>query len=198
MTEPDLAKAAEHYKNFCEALGIDLERPDTIDTPMRVARMLSEEFTCGLRKEDFKFTVFPAEGANQLVVLCGMRIVSMCAHHHLPFFGVCHVCYLPGAYLAGLSKIPRLVQHVARQPTMQEHVVRAIGAALKERLSPRFLGVSIVAEHTCMSCRGAKDYESRTSTTEFWYDGKDNAFEDTRNEFFRSISEWYATRSAGR
>lgn len=204
-----LEKAAGHYKAFCEILGIDLTRPDTVGTPDRVARMMLDDFTVGLRAPDFKFTTFPAEGADQLVVVAGIRVVSVCAHHHLPFFGTCHVCYLPKEKLAGLSKLPRAVQHVARQPTMQEVVVNKIVELLAEKLEPRFIGVSMVAEHTCMSCRGVNEHDSLTITNRFWANPTERSktyptkiltvedFETTKQEFFRAVDEWYKAKARG-
>ena len=202
---PDLDKAAEHYKAFCEALGIDLTRPDTLDTPRRIAKMMHYDFMQGTREPDFSFTTFPAEGSDQLVAIPGIRLVSICAHHHLPIHGIAHVCYLPKDKLVGLSKIARAVQWIARQPTMQEHIINQIVAYLAKELSPRFIGVSIIGEHTCMSCRGVNENQSMTVTNKFWIPvharavGKTIAdFESTKQEFLQAINMWHQTKTLSR
>lgn len=205
ITKARLIEAAAHYADFCECLGIDISKPDTKGTPLRVAKMMHNDFMGGTRGMDFKFTTFPTDGctANQLVSICGIRLVSMCGHHHLPFTGVCHVCYLPKKRLVGLSKIPRTVQWVARQPSMQEEITTKIRDMLVKNLDPRFVGVRIAAEHTCMSCRGVLDYNSRTFTDAFWCEEKSTVsgqpltmddFEPTKQEFYRNISEWYSMK----
>lgn len=197
-----LAAATEHYKGFCEALGIDVSSDDTRDTPARVARMMYWDFTAGLREPEFKITTFPVtpETANQLVNVCGIRLVSICSHHHLPFTGLCHVCYLPGDRLVGLSKIPRLISWVAAQPSVQEDLSNKIRSKLVEYLKPRFVGVRLIAEHSCMTTRGAKERDATMSTDAFWCTnekGKEGRpldmadFETTKQEFFQAIKEWY-------
>jgi len=205
ISDKRLKEAARHYAKFCKVLDIDIEKADTIGTPLRVAKMLYEDFTVGQRDMPFKFTTFPVtqDVANQLVSVCGIRMVSMCGHHHLPFTGVCHVCYLPKTKLVGLSKIPRTIQWVARQPSMQEDILTKIRDVFVKQLDPRFIGVRIAAEHTCMSCRGPLDSESRTFTDVFWCESTSSVtgegltltdFEPTRQEFYRNISEWYSMK----
>lgn len=203
-TDGETAKieAQYHYKKFCEALGIDLTRPDTIDTPRRVANMMYEDFLVGTRPPDFNFTMFPSEGSNQLVAIPGIRVVSICAHHHLPIQGLIHVCYLPNERLVGLSKIPRAVQWIARQPTMQEHIINQIVDYLGKQLEPRFIGVSMVGEHTCMSCRGVNEHGALTVTNKFWVSNKEQLagksiadFETTKQEFMHAIQMWHQTKT---
>jgi len=204
-TSKRLEEAAAHYKAFCTALGVDTDSVDTVATPMRVAKVLWH-FMAATREPSFKFTTFPStdQNRNQLVNVCGMRLVSLCSHHHMPFIGLVHVCYLPNATLAGLSKLPRLVRWVAAQPTMQETLTSSIVEELRKRLKPRFIGVRIIAEHTCMSARGVEEANSMTSTDAFWCDeteiGKQRRpldigdYETTKQEFFRAINEWYQAR----
>jgi GTP cyclohydrolase I len=192
-------EAALHYEQFCRALRIDLTKPDTRDTPSRVARMMAEDFLVGNHSDHLTFTTFPADKttANQLVTVANMRFVSICAHHHLPYYGVCHACYLPNKRLAGLSKIPRLIQWRARVPSMQEEVTNLLLMELQKRLQPRFVGVQVVAEHTCMACRGVNEYNSVTVTTAFWCTDTSEIgakldmadFDTTKQEFFRAIEE---------
>jgi GTP cyclohydrolase I len=205
-THNSMLRAEEHYRALCKELGIDVSRPDTLDTPGRVVRMLADEFTAGLRPPNFIFTTFGADPsvANQLVNICGTRFVSICSHHHLPFHGLCHVCYLPNKRLAGASKIPRLIRWIAAQPSMQEDLTAKIRDAFVKELQPRFVGVRIIAEHTCMSCRGVAEQDAAMMTDAFWCtdeSGKEGRpldmadFETTKQEFKGAIDEWYKFRA---
>lgn len=202
----NFVRAAILYRDMCKELGIDVSLPDTEATPHRIVRMLYDEFTAGLRPANFDFTVFeaPKGVANQLVNILGSRLVSLCSHHHLPFYGLCHVCYLPNKLLAGASKIPRLIRWVASQPSMQEDLTSKIRDLLVEKLQPRFVGVRIIAEHTCMSCRGINEQGAAMMTDAFWCTdeiGKQNRpldmgdFETTKQEFKGAIDEWYKFRA---
>ncbi len=194
----DLAKAADHYRKFCEELGINLAKPDTEGTPERVAKMFANEFLIGEGEMPFDFTTFPIETpdeGNQLVTVTGIRFVSICAHHHLPIIGYAHVCYLPGKRLVGLSKLARLVEWRAARPTVQEELTYDIAHHLIQQCSPQFVGVKLIATHECMACRGVGSYESRTHTERLWCK-EDNMsdFDTTRAEFSANISEWYKSK----
>jgi GTP cyclohydrolase I len=195
--EPNLSRAAELYKAFCQELGIDLTKPDTEGTPERVARLFHSEFLVGQRDIPFDFTTFPIEGdkADQLVTVTGIRFVSICAHHHLPIIGYAHVCYLPGKKLVGLSKLARLVEWRAARPTVQEELTYDIAQELIKRCEPQFVGVKLIATHECMACRGVRSYESRTHTERLWCKDDNMAeFATTRAEFASNISEWYQAK----
>ena len=197
MSTSQIEEAAEHYKKFCEALGIDLTKPDTLDTPTRVARLMLNEFLVGERERPFNFTTFPYKEVNhgQLVTETGIRFVSLCAHHHLPIIGYAHVCYIPREKLAGLSKIPRLVEWRAARPTIQEQLTQDILQTLQYYLDPHYIGVKLIAVHECMACRGVRSYESRTHTTALWCSNGDyTAYEGTKAEFQANIEEWYRAR----
>lgn len=207
LTPEQAACAEEHYRIMCGVLGIDLSRADAVDTPARVIRMLHNEFTVGLRPCTFDFTTFDVPNdsvGNQLVSICGSRIVSLCSHHHLPYCGLCHVCYLPNKLLVGASKIPRLIRQIAAQPSMQEWLTAEIRDCLVARLQPRFVGVRIIAEHSCMACRGVQETSAAMMTDAFWCtdeEGKEGRpldmadFETTKQEFKGAIDEWYKFRA---
>ena len=198
MTSPEqIQAAAAHYKDFCEVLGIDITKADTIDTPMRVAKMYANEFLVGQRPMDFTPTSFPADSdkISQLVTVAGCRFVSLCAHHHLPIVGYAHVCYIPGESLLGLSKLPRFVEWLSAKPTVQEDLTIEIAKTIQKTINPKFIGVKLTAGHECMSCRGVGSYEALTSTTCFRSDNKDS-YEGARREFQENIQEWYANKGA--
>lgn len=187
-----LAVAAEHYRKFCEAVGIDLTKEDTKDTPTRVAKMFLREFTAGASKRPpFNMTKFARNGDSNLVTVAGIRWVSLCRHHHLPVVGYAHVCYLPAEYIIGLSKIPRLVKWLAANPSVQEELTQNIKDILVQELQPMFAGVQLVAVHACMACRGVSEHESRTTTTSFH--NPDSSYKATRDEFLEAISMWHGS-----
>lgn len=191
-----LSAAALHYRKFCEVLGIDVTKQDTKGTPMRVAKMFMGEFTEGTREKPFKFTTFKSAGKD-LVCVCGVRFVSICAHHHLPMYGYAHFCYLPDKTIAGLSKIPRLIKWAAKQPSVQEDLTHHVLQEFVKVLKPHYAGLTLTAQHTCMSCRGINDHEARMTTTALYARGnKLHKFDTTKAEFQAAIDLWYKSRTA--
>ena len=188
--------AAYHYRKFCEAVGIDTSKPDTQQTPMRVARLFTNEFTEGQRPMPFNFTTFDAAGKD-LVCVCGVRFVSICAHHHLPMFGYAHFCYLPDKCIAGLSKIPRLIKWAAKQPSVQEELTHHVLQEFVKVLKPFYAGLALTAQHTCMSCRGINDHEARMTTTALYARGGNlTKYDSAKSEFLAAIDLWYKSRTA--
>jgi GTP cyclohydrolase I len=158
----DLRAAEEAAGAFMRALGIPLEDPDLADTPQRLAHAYAEL----LEVPDFDFTTFAnTEGYDELVLVEGIPVQSVCEHHLLPFVGVAHVGYLPSARIVGLSKLARTVEHFARRPQTQERLTMQIARHLDRHLDPRGVGVVIEAEHTCMTLRGARAATARTVTS---------------------------------
>ena len=160
----DLDAAEQAAGAFLRALGVqpDAEDPDLALTPRRFAAAYAELLTA----RPFDFTTFAnAEGYDELVLVRDIPLQSLCEHHLLPFVGVAHVAYLPGARIVGLSKLPRIVEHFSRRLQTQERLTIQIADALEQRLEPRGVGVVLEAEHTCMSLRGARAGEARTTTS---------------------------------
>lgn len=114
---------------------------------------------------DFKLTTFPTE-VNQLIVVNNIEFSSMCAHHLLPFWGIAHIGYIPNQTAIGLSKIPRIVDHFARRPQIQERLTAEIATFLKRRLHPQGVAVIMIAKHTCMACRGVRKHNGHMTTSE--------------------------------
>lgn len=199
MTRPqfmDLINAAHHYKEFCKCVGIDVSKPDTYETPMRVAKLFINEFTEGQKGMPFKFTTFESAGKD-LVCVCGVRFVSICAHHHLPMYGYAHFCYLPDKTIAGLSKIPRLIKWAAKQPSVQEELTHHVLQEFVKVLKPHYAGLMLTAQHTCMSCRGINDHEARMTTTALYArGGKLTKYNSAKSEFLSAIDIWYKSRTA--
>ena len=160
MAKPKL-RAADGIPPLVESLlgelGEDPSREGLKSTPARVARAL-RELTDG-------YDIDPADviaGAvfeqdyDELVLVKDVPFYSLCEHHMLPFFGTCHVGYLPKGRVVGLSKIPRLVEVFAHRLQLQERMTREIAEALNGNLAPRGVGVVVEARHLCMEMRGVQ------------------------------------------
>jgi GTP cyclohydrolase I len=159
---PDLLAAEAAAAAFLQALGVSLRVEGLSETPARMARAYAELFA----PRPFFPTTFPnEEGYDELVVARDIPVVSVCEHHLLPFTGRACVGYLPGERILGLSKLARLVEHVAARPQTQERLTEQTACWLDEHLAPRAVGVVVTAEHTCMTLRGVRATGSSTVTS---------------------------------
>lgn len=138
------------------AIGEDPLREGLRDTPARVARAFRETFAGLYADPDDVLTTVFDEDHDELVLVRQIPMYSTCEHHLVPFHGVAHVGYLPGAdgRVTGLSKIARLVDLYARRPQVQERLTAQIADAFMRKLKPRGVIVVVEAEHLCMSMRG--------------------------------------------
>lgn len=161
----DVHAATRAAADFLRALGIDPDdplTPDLAETPKRLALAYAELF----ESPEFDFTTFAnAEGYDELVLVRDIPFQSVCEHHVMPFSGRAHLGYLPQARIVGLSKLARTVDHFARRPQTQERLTMQIADLLESELDPRGVGVLLVAEHTCMTLRGARASGSETTTS---------------------------------
>ena len=156
MKEP-ASTAASHLESALRALGVPPEGPHLSGTPERVAELWAQLFS-GLdpaRTPDLATFPNPSPAAG-MVVAARLPFHSMCAHHLLPFFGRASVAYLPGESIVGIGALPRLVDHHARRPTLQEDVAAGVADALEAALAPRGVAVHLSARHLCMEMRGAR------------------------------------------
>jgi GTP cyclohydrolase IA len=159
---PDLAVAGQAAAALLEALGVDTGRGTLAQTPERMARALSELLT----PRSFDLTTFPNdEGYQQLVIARGIPFRSLCEHHFLPFTGQAYVAYLPGERILGLSKLARVVEMFSHRPQVQERLTQQVADWLHGQLQPQGTGVVLVAEHLCMTLRGARATGSTTVTS---------------------------------
>lgn len=168
-------------------LGEDPERAGLKKTPGRVAEML-EFLTSGYRtnlSEVINGAVFE-EKFDEMVVVKHIHFYSLCEHHLLPFFGICHVGYIPDGRLVGLSKIPRIVDMFAKRLQLQERMTSQIAEAINEVLKPKGVGVVTEACHLCMVMRGVQKQESRTVASAMLGGFRENP--RTRAEFLSLIS----------
>jgi GTP cyclohydrolase I len=134
--------------------GLDVNDPQERDTPKRFLEALHEMTT----PHTFEFTTFDVDPdfVNEMIIEKGIQFASLCRHHIFPFMGVCHVAYIPNGKIAGLSKIPRLVDQCAHKLMTQEELTAQIAHELMRELKPLGVGVIMDAMHTCMSIRGAR------------------------------------------
>ncbi|WGW10999.1 GTP cyclohydrolase I FolE [Saxibacter everestensis] len=163
----DSGRIENAVREILIAIGEDPDREGLIDTPARVARAYAETFA-GLHED-------PAEvlsanfdiGHDEMILVRDIAVYSTCEHHLVPFHGVAHVGYIPGANgrVTGLSKLARLVEVYARRPQVQERMTTQIADALMTGLEPRGAIVVIECEHLCMSMRGIRKPGARTITS---------------------------------
>ncbi len=161
----DLPRIARAVREILIAIGEDPDREGLADTPARVARSY-RDLTAGLGEDPGEHlrTIFH-EGGDELVVVRGIEMHSMCEHHMLPFSGVAHVGYLPAeGRVVGLSKIARAVETFARRLQVQERLTRQLADAMMTHLEPRAVSVVIESEHMCMKMRGVAK-QGATMTT---------------------------------
>jgi GTP cyclohydrolase I len=122
---------------------------------------------------------------DEMVVVKDIELYSLCEHHLLPFFGKCHVAYLPDKKVVGLSKIPRLVNMFARRLQIQERLTSQIAQAIQNRVNPLGVGVVIEARHLCMVMRGVEKQHSQAVTSAML--GAFRESKQTRDEFLALI-----------
>lgn len=160
-----VSRISELFEMILQELGRDTKSEELRDTPKRYAKFITD-FTS---KETLspKLTVFDSEGADEMIVQEGIPVVSLCAHHTLPFFGTAFIGYIPNGKIVGLSKLARVVRYYSRGLQNQERITRQVGNYLltSEDLKPKAVGVSIRCYHTCMSIRGVEAREAMTTTT---------------------------------
>ena len=161
----DEARAAAAVRELLLALGEDPDREGLKETPARVARSFKENFE-GLWKspEEVLTTTFDI-GHEELVIIRDIEVFSHCEHHLTPFHCVAHVGYIPRGKITGLSKVARLVDLFARRPQVQERLTTQIADAMVKILDPMGVIVIIDCEHLCMSMRGVRKSQARTTTS---------------------------------
>jgi GTP cyclohydrolase I len=176
----------ELVREMLEQLGEDPKREGLAGTPARVEaslRWLTRGYEMSL--QDVIGDAIFEEKHESMVLVRDIEIYSMCEHHMLPFFGKCHVAYLPNGKIVGLSKIPRVVEIYARRLQVQERLTDQVAAALMQVLNPLGVGVVIEAYHLCMMMRGVEKQNSKTVTSALRGAFRDDA--KTRDEFLRLV-----------
>jgi len=167
-------------------LGEDPSREGLLDTPKRVEkslRFLTSGYTADIDAvlNNALFTV----DYNEMVIVKDIDFYSLCEHHLLPFFGKCHIAYIPTTRVIGLSKIPRLVDVFSRRLQVQERLTNEIADTISEKIAPLGVAVVIEATHLCMSMRGVEKQNSFAVTSAMLGAFRNNA--RTRMEFLELI-----------
>ena len=176
----------ENVREMLRAIGEDPEREGLRKTPERVAKSFAY-LTSGYSRnleEIVNGALFEAE-SDDMVIVRDIEFFSLCEHHLLPFFGKCHVGYLPNGKILGVSKIARIVEMYARRLQIQERLTREISQAILDTLGCAGVGVVIEAQHLCMQMRGVEKQHSVMTTSSLL--GVFRRELATRNEFTRLI-----------
>lgn len=169
-----------------EMLGENPQRDGLLRTPLRVAQSLSD-LTSGYQQdldEVVNGALFDVR-SDEMVIVKDIDFYSLCEHHMLPFFGKCHIGYLPGEKVIGLSKLPRIVEVFARRLQVQERLTTEIAGAILKIAQARGVGVVIEGEHLCMRMRGVEKQNSRAYTSAMLGQFRDDP--RTRSEFLSLI-----------
>jgi GTP cyclohydrolase IA len=164
--EQKVTQIAAHVRRIIEALGLDVSDPNLDGTPERVAKMYLEMFHGLAEGAEPKVTFFPNdEHYTAMVMEKDIPFYSLCSHHFVPFYGHAHIAYIPNDKIAGLSKMPRILEFYARRPQLQERLTEQVAAFLAEKLSPQGVMVVIEARHLCVEMRGVKKSGALTVTS---------------------------------
>jgi GTP cyclohydrolase I len=176
----------ELIRRQIELIGEDPQRDGLRRTPKRVVEALSF-FTRGYHqnpKTVLNDALFEAT-SDEMVIVKDIDFYSLCEHHMLPFFGKCHIAYLPTKKVVGLSKLPRLVEIYARRLQIQERMTQQIASTLLELVHADGVGVVVEAQHLCMMMRGVEKQNSYAITSALLGSFRDDA--RTRSEFINLI-----------
>jgi len=180
------ATIADHARRMIELLGEDPNREGLRNTPQRFEKAM-RFLTGGYQQEVQKLFNGATFGVcyDEMVVVKDIELYSLCEHHLLPFFGKCHVAYIPNKRVLGLSKIPRLVNMFARRLQIQERLTNQIARAIEEEIKPQGVGVIVEARHLCMVMRGVEKQNSQTVTSAML--GVFREHQQTRDEFLALV-----------
>jgi GTP cyclohydrolase IA len=176
-----------HFKGIIEKAGEDPDREGLKKTPARASDAF-KFFTSGYQqniKEVVNDAIY-SEKSNNMVLLKDIGFYSLCEHHLLPFFGKCHIAYIPDGKVMGLSKLPRILNMFSRRLQLQERITAQVAEAINDVIKPKGVAVVIEADHMCIMMRGVEKQNSKTVTSSvlgvFEKDSK------TREEFLKLIS----------
>ena len=154
------------YEKLIKSIGENVTRPGLKETPRRAA--LAFEYLTGGYKQDVRKVInnaiFPSDN-DEMIIVKDIEMYSLCEHHLLPFFGKCHVGYLPDGKIIGLSKVARVVDIFSRRLQVQENLTRQIAETLMDQIGAKGIGVVIEARHLCMMMRGVEKQNSIMTTS---------------------------------
>ena len=186
LASNDQKKLANLIRRQIELIGEDPRREGLLRTPARVSEAL-QFLTRGYHQDPrtvLNDALFEAT-SDEMVIVKEIDFYSLCEHHLLPFFGKCHIAYLPTKKIVGLSKLPRLVEVYARRLQVQERLTQQIASTLLKLINADGVGVVIEAQHLCMMMRGVEKQNSYAITSALLGRFRDDA--RTRAEFINLI-----------
>lgn len=174
--------------DILKEIGENPSREGLEGTPRRIEKMFGE-ITSGYRQDPFEIAKKAIYEIvyDEMVVVKDIEFYSLCEHHMLPFFGRCHVAYIPNGKIIGLSKIPRIIEVFSRRLQVQERMTVQIADLLGEALSPKGVAVVVKGYHLCMAMRGVK--KSRANMITSSMNGLFRSDERSRAEFLSFIKE---------
>jgi GTP cyclohydrolase IA len=183
LVKPELQ---ELVREILVRLGEDPEREGLRRTPLRVEKALAY-LTRGYKQDAesvLNGAVFSSD-YDEMVIVKEIDFFSLCEHHLLPFYGKCHIAYLPDKRIVGLSKLPRLVDVFSRRLQVQEKLTTEIARAIEEKLKPKGVGVVMEAAHLCVMMRGVEKQNAQMVTSSMR--GRFRSDVKTREEFLTLI-----------
>ncbi|HEV8544266.1 MAG TPA: GTP cyclohydrolase I FolE [Verrucomicrobiae bacterium] len=189
MNEEKLQEFSRLIERQLELLGENPQRDGLEKTPLRVAKAF-EFLTRGYwqcPKKVLNDALFDVK-SDEMVIVKDIDFYSLCEHHLLPFFGKCHIAYLPNSKVVGLSKLPRLVEVFARRLQVQERMTTEIAQVIDELIKPQGVAVVIEAQHLCMAMRGVEKQNSYALTSSMLGAFRNDA--RTRGEFLDLIKHY--------
>jgi GTP cyclohydrolase IA len=162
----DRKRIEKAIREILLAIGENPKRKDLLETPRRVAEMYEEIFSGISQSPEKELEVILDQKHNEIVLLKGIPLYSVCEHHLLPFVGKAHIAYIPKqGRVTGLSKLARVVDMLSKRPQVQERLTTQIAEIIMSKLKPQGCMVVIEAEHLCMSMRGVKKPGTFTVTS---------------------------------
>jgi len=153
----DKKRIEKAVREILAAVGEDINRPGIKDTPARVARMYEEILGGMVKNPEKELEVIFEKEHDEIILLKGIPLYSICEHHLVPFIGKAHVAYIPHENrITGISKLARVVEIYSRRLQVQERLTTEIADCIMKKLKPKGVMVVVEAEHLCMSMRGVK------------------------------------------
>jgi GTP cyclohydrolase I len=182
----DERRICSHMREIIKLIGEDPNREGLRKTPERFEKAL-KFLTSGYLQnaENILNGATFSVAYDEMVVVKDIEFFSLCEHHLLPFFGKCHVAYLPNKRVIGLSKVARLVNMFARRLQIQERLTSQVAAAIQDKISPEGVGVIIEARHLCMQMRGVEKQHGQAVTSAMLGGFRHN--KQTRDEFLSLV-----------
>ena len=177
----------EQYRQLIASTGEDLDREGLRTTPARAARAF-KFLTKGYgesAEEAVSGAIFESD-MDEMIIVRNIEIYSLCEHHLLPFYGNCHVGYIPKGKILGLSKVARIAEVYARRLQLQENLTREVAESIMELVEPRGVGVVIQCKHLCMMMRGVEKQGAEMTTSCLLGSFRENS--RTRSEFLSLIT----------